>query len=104
MKYFKIAIAGILTLFGLFVINDYIVSEAELQEFKTDFEIETVQTFQQFQGQMDQRFDLSRYSEVTEQLARERYRLEQDSNNQAIRNEVNRLERKQSELRNKLGL
>lgn len=104
MNYFKIAIAGILTLIGLLAINEFIVSEAELEEFKTNFEIETVQTFQQFQGQMDQRFDLSRYSEVTEQLARERYRLSQDPSNQTIRDEVTRLEKRQCELRTKLGL
>lgn len=100
MNYFKIAIAGILTLIGLFGLNEYVVSQNELDEF----EIRTVQTLQQFQSQMDQRFDLSRYSEVTEQLARERYRLSQDPNNQAIRDEVTRLEKRQCELRNKLGL
>lgn len=100
MNYFKIAIAGILTLIGLFGLNEYVVSQNELDEF----EIRTVQTLQQFQSQMDQRFDLSRYSEVTEQLARERYRLSQDPNNRAIRDEVARLEKRQCELRNKLGL
>ena len=100
MKYIKIAASMLGILIGLFAINEYVVSEAELDAF----EVKTVQTLEQFQKEMYQQNDMQRLDRLNDEYFKYRLYLKEHPNDECIKNDFRELIRQRDALREKLGL
>jgi len=100
MKYLRIAIAGIVTLVGLFALNDYVVSQQELQEF----ELRTVQTLEQFQEKIQQQHDMNRLDMLNDDYYRQKQRLRDHPEDEELQEDLERTEKARDGLREKLGI
>jgi transposase len=100
MKYFRIAIAGIVALVGLFALNDYVVSQQELQEF----EFRTVQTLEQFQEKIQQQHDINRLDMLNDDYYRQKQRLRDHPDDEELKEDLDRTEKARDGLRQKLGI
>jgi len=100
MKYIKMAASMLGIIIGLFVINEYIVSEAELDEF----EIKTVQTLEQFQKGMVQQNSIQRLDRLNDAYFKYKLYLKEHPEDECIRDDFNEVVRQRDLLRRELGL